>query len=114
VAQLRKRALDELERRNYSQATARALCGIRRFAEHSHRSPDQLGPEHVRQYQLSLVQGRKVRPGTVIFQVTAFRFLFLKILKRRFSRDDLPFQKDQRQIGAASSRRGDTRRRLTA
>jgi hypothetical protein len=62
VTQLRKRVLDELERRNYSEATARAYVGaIRRFAEHFHRSPDQLGPEHIRQYQLHLVQERKLR-----------------------------------------------------
>ena len=57
VTQLRKRVLEELERRNYSQATARAYVGaIRRFAEFFHRSPDQLGTEHVREYQLDLVQ----------------------------------------------------------
>jgi hypothetical protein len=30
------------------------------FAEHFRLSPDRLGPEHIRQYQLFLVQRRKV------------------------------------------------------
>jgi site-specific recombinase XerD len=85
--------LEELERRNYSQATARAYVGaIRRFAEFFHRSPDQLSTEHVREYQLDLVQ-RKLHPKSVMVQMAALRFLFLKVLKRRFSRDDLPFPK---------------------
>jgi len=83
--------LEELERRNYSQATARAYVGaFRRFAAHFHRSPDLLGIEHVRQYPLHLIQERKLRPRTVMGQMAALRFLFLKTLKRNFRRDDLP------------------------
>jgi site-specific recombinase XerD len=86
--------LEELERRNYSQATARAyVAAIRRFAEYFHRSPDQLGREHVRQYQLHLIGERKVHPKTVMVQMAALRFLYLKVLCRRFSRDDLPLPK---------------------
>jgi hypothetical protein len=63
VTQLRKKVLEELERRNYSQATANAYgAAIRRFAEYFRRSPDQLEREHVRQYQLHLVQERKLEP----------------------------------------------------
>jgi len=63
VTQLRKKVLEELERRNYSQATANAyVAAIRRFAEYFRRSPDQLEREHVRQYQLHLVQERKLEP----------------------------------------------------
>jgi site-specific recombinase XerD len=94
VTQLRKKVLEELERRNYSQATARAyVAAIRRFAEYFHRSPDQLGREHVRQYQLHLIGERKVHPKTVMVQMAALRFLYLKVLCRRFSRDDLPLPK---------------------
>ena len=94
MTQLRKKVLEELERRNYSQATAHAYVGaIRRFAKHFHRSPDQLGCEHVREYQLHLVQERKLHPRSVMIQMSALRFLFLKVLKRRFCRDDLPLPK---------------------
>ena len=93
VTQLRKKVLEELERRNYSQATARVYVGaIRRFAAHFHRSPDLLGPEHVRQYQLHLVQERKLRPHSVMVEMSALRFLFLKTLRRN-CRDDLPLPK---------------------
>jgi integrase/recombinase XerD len=58
----------------------------------SHCSPDQLGTEHVREYQLDLIQ-RKLHPKSVMLQMAALRFLFLKVLKRQFSRDDLPLPK---------------------
>src|SRR5512133_2028782 len=88
--------LEELERRNYSQATARAYVGaIRRFAEYFHRSPDQLSLEQVREYQLHMIH-RGLRPKTVMIQMAALRFLFLKVLKRRYSRDDLPLPKTQK------------------
>ena len=105
MTQLRKRVLDELERRNYSQATARAYVGaIRRFAAHFHRSPDQLSLEQVRQYQVSLFE-RGLSPKTVMIQMAALRFLFLKVLKRRYTRDDLPLPKTQkRQLPGVLSR----------
>ena len=106
MTQLRKQVLDELERRNYSQATARAYVGaIRRFAEHFHRSPDQLGLEHIREYQLHLVRDCNLHPKSVMVQMAALRFFFRKVLKRRYDRDDLPLPKLlRRQIPTVLSR----------
>ena len=98
MTRLRKRVLEELERRNYSQATARTYVGaIRRFAEFFHRSPEQLGPEHVRQYQLHLVQVRKLLPKGIRTQMSALRFLYCKTLRRNYRRDDLPLPRTLRQ-----------------
>jgi len=49
MTQLRKRMLEELRRRNYSVATIRLyLLHVAAFAQHFHRSPDQLGAEEIR------------------------------------------------------------------
>jgi integrase/recombinase XerD len=106
VTHLRKMVLDELERRNYSQATAWSYVGaIRQFAAYFHCSPDQLNAEHVREYQLHLLQERKLHPRTVSVQTAALRFLFNKVLKRRLWRDDLPLPKLlRRQIPVVLSR----------
>lgn len=94
MTQLRKRVLEELERRNYSQATARSYVGaIRRFAEYFDRSPERLGPEHIREYQLHLIEVRKLHPRSVMLQMAALRFLYRKVLQRRYSGDDLPLPK---------------------
>jgi hypothetical protein len=42
--------LDELQRRNYSQSTVRSyIYAVEDFANYFHRSPERLGPEHIRQ-----------------------------------------------------------------
>lgn len=90
MTHLRKRVLEEIERRNYSQATARVyVAAIRRFAEYFHRSPEKLGIEHVRQYQLHRLQ-QKIKPHSIAIEISALRFLYNKVLRRRYSREDLP------------------------
>jgi integrase/recombinase XerD len=79
VTQLRKMTLEELERRNYSQATAHTyIDAIRRFAAHFHRSPDQLGPLEIRDYQLHLYR-RKLHPQTIRVHTAALRFFYRKV-----------------------------------
>jgi hypothetical protein len=51
--------LEELQRRHYSEATTlRYIRFIERFAQHFHRSPDRLGPQHIREYQAQLFTSR--------------------------------------------------------
>lgn len=65
MIRLRKRMLEELQRRDYSHSTARAyLHVVSDFARYFRRSPDTLGPEHIRQYQLHLFQ-KKLSPYTI-------------------------------------------------
>jgi site-specific recombinase XerD len=94
MTRLRQMMLDELERRNYSQATRRAyLLGVEQFAKHFQRSPDQLGLDHVRDYQVHLFRVRKLTPATVAVRLAALRFLFVAVLKRRWTVDDTPYPK---------------------
>jgi integrase/recombinase XerD len=94
VTQLRKKMLDELQRRNYSNRTAKTYVRIvREFAEHFHRSPDKLGPEQIRQYQAHLFQVKKLAPATVSQYVSALRFLFVKTLRRHYLAECIPFPK---------------------
>jgi site-specific recombinase XerD len=82
MTRLRKMMLEELERRNYSQATTRCyLRAVADCARYFHRSPDPLRPEHVREYQAYLFRERKLDAGTVTQPVAALRFFFLKTLK---------------------------------
>lgn len=105
MTQLRRMTLEELERRNYSQATARTyIDAIRRFALHFHRPPDQLGPIEIREYQLHLYQ-RKLTPKTIRVQTAALRFFYRKVLRQRLTADDLPLPKlVRRQVPIVLSR----------
>jgi site-specific recombinase XerD len=86
--------LEELQGRNYSHRTATTYIRIvREFAEHFHKAPDKLGPEHIRQFQAHLFQTRRLSPFTVSQYVSALRFLFVKTLRRHFLTEYIPFPK---------------------
>lgn len=56
---LRKKMLEELQRRNYSESTQRTYLHIvADFAKYFGRSPDLLGLDEVREYQAHLIDKR--------------------------------------------------------
>jgi hypothetical protein len=66
---LRQRLIDDLQLRGFSPRTQQAYVqAVARFARHFKTSPDQLGPEQVRQYLLFLVNERHV--GWSTYNVT--------------------------------------------
>jgi site-specific recombinase XerD len=89
--------LEELQQRNFSSETIRAYIGaVERFARHFGKPPDQLGPDHIRQYQAHLLHERKLAVATVTTQVAGLRFFFKRTLKRRFDDDLIPYPKRNR------------------
>jgi integrase len=91
--------LEELERRNYSAGTTRRyLRFVERFAQHFGKSPDKLGPDHLRSYQAYLLRERKLCPGTVENHVAALRFFFVRTLRRHEFREFLPYPKSPRKL----------------
>ena len=91
---LRKRLLEELQRRNYSPETARLYVGtVKDFARYFGKSPDKLGQEHLRQYQLYLLNERKLTVGTIVARIAALRFFFVKVLRRPYRELDLVYPK---------------------
>jgi site-specific recombinase XerD len=87
--------LEELQRRNYSQATTRSyVFAVKQFAEYFGKSPERLGAEEIRRYQLYLLNEKKYAPGTVEILMSALPFLYKKTLKRRnLAFDDLAYSK---------------------
>src|SRR5277367_5003832 len=66
--------LEELQRRNLSPITTRIyLRAVEEFARYYKKSPDQLGPEHIRQYQAHLFAERKLGAIAVTQQLSALR-----------------------------------------
>jgi integrase/recombinase XerD len=97
VTRLRQMMLEELQRRNYSRNTIRAyLSTVADFAKHFRRSPDKLGPDHLRSYHAYLLRDRKLAVESVVGRVAALRFFFIRTLKRPEFRDDLPYPKRHR------------------
>jgi len=86
--------LEELPRRNFTDSTKRAyLRIIEEFARYFHRSPDQLGPGHIRAYIAHLFSDRKLSDNSVNQTVGALRFFFIKFLKRPWRVEETPYPK---------------------
>jgi integrase/recombinase XerD len=99
VTHLRKRMLEELQRCNYSEGTTRAyLQAVQQFAVHFGKSPDKLGPDDLRSYQAYLLVERKLAVASVVARVAALRFFFVRTLKRREFREELPYPKSHRRL----------------
>lgn len=99
MTQLRTMMLEELQRRNYSQTTVRTyLKAVEDFARHFHRPPDQLGREHIRSYQVYLLQVRKLGVRTVRLHTAALRFFFCKTLKRSYPVEEVPYPRAPRRL----------------
>ena len=94
MTRLRQRMLEELQRRNYSPNTIRPyLYAVEDFARFFGKSPDKLGQEHLRQYQLHLVNDCKLTVETISGRISAIRFFFVKVLRRPYREIDLVYPK---------------------
>jgi site-specific recombinase XerD len=99
VTHLRRIMLEELQRRNYADSTARYYVrAVEQFARHFGKSPDKLGLEHLRTYQAYLLKQRKLAVGTVVSQVAALRFFFVRTLKRHEFREFLPYPRERQRL----------------
>jgi integrase/recombinase XerD len=86
--------LEDLQRRNYAQTTISSYIRIvEDFSRRFHRSPDRLGPKHIREYQSELFTKRKLAPTTVTVYLAALRFFYTKTLKRAWSTAETPYPK---------------------
>jgi len=88
---LRKRMLEDLQIRNYSPHTVSAyIRSVAEFAKHFGKSPELLGPEQIREYQLYLSKEKGVSLSTYIQAVCALRFLYSNTLHRAVGIDRIP------------------------
>src|SRR6185436_14738651 len=96
---LRKRMLEELQRRNYSPNTIRPyLYAVEDFARYFGKSPDKLSQEHLRQYQLHLLNDCKLTVKTIAGRISALRFFFVKVLRRSYRQIDWIYPKQAERL----------------
>jgi integrase/recombinase XerD len=100
VTPLRQRMLDEFQRRHYNTETIRGyIHAVKEFAEYFGRSPEQMGAEEIRAFQLHMIREKKLAPGTVALRLGALRFLYKKVLRRRdLDLEELPLVKAPRKL----------------
>ena len=102
--------LEELQRRNYSPKTIHNyLNTVKDFAKYFGKSPDKLGPDELRIYQVYLLKERKLAVRTVASRVAALRFFFIRTLKKQGFREDIPYPKYSRSLPTVLSKKEVTR-----
>jgi site-specific recombinase XerD len=85
--------------RNFAPNTI--VCYLKQvsyFAQHFGRSPDRLGPEEIRRYQIYLAKERNVGISSRTVAVSALRFLYHVTLKQDRVIEMIPFPKQEYQL----------------
>ena len=90
MTSLRQRMLEDMRVRRLSPFTQRTYVEtVGRFARYFKRSPERLGPEQIRAYQLYLSTERGLATSSLLVAVSALRFLYRVTLQKRWSFDDV-------------------------
>ena len=103
VSPLRRRMIDDMSLRNLSPATQRSyLHAVKRFSQFHGRSPDQLGLEDVRAFQVYLVS-QGVSWGALNQTVCALRFFYGVTLDRAEIPERIVYARTPRKLPAILS-----------
>ncbi len=87
---LRQRMTEDMQVRNLSPDTLRSyLRQVSLFARYFNRSPEVLGPEEIRSYQVYLTNEKKLAPSSILIAIAALRFLYKVTLHRDWRLEDI-------------------------
>jgi site-specific recombinase XerD len=90
MTSLRQRFTEDMQIRNLAVNTQQSYVRqVSQFARHFNQSPELLGPEQIRAYQVYLTNERKLAAGSIIIAISALRFLYKVTLKKHWSLDDI-------------------------
>lgn len=77
MTSLRQRMLEDMRIRNLVVNTQESYVQqVSLFARYFNQSPERLGPEQIRAYQVYLTTEKKLAPGSILIAVSALRFLY--------------------------------------
>ena len=100
MTQLRKRMSEDMQVRNLTRNTQLSyLQQMSLFARYFRKSPDLLGREDIRTYQVYLTNEKKLSPGSIHIAIAALRFLYCVTLERDWAPEQvLPLPKKPQKL----------------
>jgi len=82
--------IEDMQVRNLAVGTQQVYVQqVSLFARHFHKSPELLGPEQIRTYQIYLTNEKKLTTNSIIVAISALRFLYKITLKKNWSLDEV-------------------------
>src|SRR5260370_2481508 len=91
--------LEDCQIGNSSPNTVAAyIRRVAEFAKHFGKSPELLGPEEIREYQLYLIKDKTVSLSAYIQTVCGLRFLYSNTLHRSVSIDRIPLPRHEKKL----------------
>jgi len=89
MTSLRRRFIEDMQIRNLAENTQKSyIQQVSLFARYFQKSPELLGPDHIRAYQLHLTNEKKLSTGSITVAISALRFLYRVTLKKDWPFDD--------------------------
>jgi integrase/recombinase XerD len=102
---LRQRMLEDMRVRNLSEGTQyQYVLRVAKFAQHLGKSPELLGSEDVRTYQVYLKEQQHVSWSVLNVTVCALRFLYRVTLHKDWAVEHIPFARRPRKLPVVLSR----------
>lgn len=96
---LRQRMLEDMRVRNLTERTQQTyIYQVAKFAQHFGKSPETLGPEEVRTYQVYLKEQKHSSWSVLNQTVCALRFLYRITLHKDWTVEHIPFSREPRQL----------------
>jgi integrase/recombinase XerD len=90
MTSLRQRFIEDMQIRNLAVNTQGSYVQqVSLFARYFKQSPEQLGPEQIRAYQLYLTKERKLATSSILMAISALRFLYRVTLKKDWTFADI-------------------------
>ena len=94
---LRQRMIDDMRIRNFSPSTQDCyLRRVSKFAQYFGKSPDLLGPEDIRAYQIHLRDQASI--GLLTQAVAALRFFYRVCLEKEWTVQSIPYPKRPKKL----------------
>lgn len=90
MSSLRQRMIEDMQVRNLSPHTQTSYVQqVSLFARYFSQSPEALGPEEIRAYQVYLTNEKQLATGSILIAVAALRFLYKVTLQKDWSLGDV-------------------------
>lgn len=90
MTSLRQRMVEDMQIRNLAVHTQNTyVIQVSMFARHFRRSPELLGPDEIRAYQVYLTNEKKLAISSILIAISALRFLYRVTLKKDWTFEEI-------------------------